>query len=257
MGMKGDREGIQAVEVAGLILSVMTSAARPLPLKEIARFAAIHPSKVHRYLVSLSRSGLVAQEHISGHYVIGPSAIALGLAGISSFNIVRCSGEYMPALRDEVDETVILSIWTKAGPIIALVEETKRFDFLQFKVGAILPVLQTAVGRVFAAYLPHSEVMPILNKETLMPKERQLLKESEIQQQLSSIRRAGYDKRSGALLPIFAAVAAPIFDYRNEIAGVLALAGSPTDLAGSALSKKIKALLRTSTMIGKRIGYPG
>src|SRR4030081_312765 len=73
--------GIQSVEVAAKILRALIDAGRPVPLKEIARLARMHPGKTHRYLVSLTRTELVTQEDLSGHYGIGPMAIALGLSG--------------------------------------------------------------------------------------------------------------------------------------------------------------------------------
>jgi DNA-binding IclR family transcriptional regulator len=71
-----NRLGIQSVEVAARILRALAQAGRSLPLKDLARAAGMHPGKAHRYLVSLTRVELVIQDETSGHYGIGPAAIA-------------------------------------------------------------------------------------------------------------------------------------------------------------------------------------
>src|SRR5262245_57200625 len=68
--------GIQSVEVAARILRALIDAGRPVPLKELARLARMHPGKAHRYLVSLTRTEIVTQDESSGHYGVGPMAIA-------------------------------------------------------------------------------------------------------------------------------------------------------------------------------------
>src|SRR5258707_6021412 len=85
------RPGIQSVEVAAQLLQALIAAGRPVPLKDLARLARMHPGKTHRYLVSLTRTDLVSQDEASGHYGIGPMAIALGLAGLRNVDVVRIS----------------------------------------------------------------------------------------------------------------------------------------------------------------------
>lgn len=75
-----DRKGIQSVEFAFLVLQVLQKATRAMGIKEIADALAVPPSKVHHYLVSLARTGVVAQRHDGG---------AMRLV------ILRCSSAYL------------------------------------------------------------------------------------------------------------------------------------------------------------------
>src|SRR5438270_325136 len=112
------KPGINSVEVAASILRALIKAEHPLPLKELAKSSRMHPGKVHRYLVSLTRTELVSQNDVSGHYGIGPMAIALGLSGLRNVDVVRESTALMPTLRDEINETELLSIWSPKGPVV-------------------------------------------------------------------------------------------------------------------------------------------
>src|SRR5262245_32980171 len=159
------RAGIQSVEIAARILQALTDAGRPLALKDLAKLARMHPGKVHRYLVSLTRSELVTQDDASGHYGIGPASIALGLAGLRNVDVVRIATAVMPALRDEINETVLLAIWSPQGPVVFAFEESSRPVTMNIRVGSILPLLQTATGRVFAAFLPADATADMLAAE--------------------------------------------------------------------------------------------
>src|SRR5215831_14182029 len=164
-GRKRERLGIQSVEIASRILGAMADALQPLPLKDLARRSGMPAAKVHRYLVSLTRTKLVAQDSSDGRYSIGPAAIALGLAGLHSLDAVRIASEFLGDLRDASGETAVLAIWTSAGPVIIRIEESSRPVFMNVRVGSTLPLLRSAVGRVFAAYHSAEEVRSLIAKE--------------------------------------------------------------------------------------------
>ena len=118
----------------------------------------MHPGKAHRYLVSLTRSELVAQDQASGHYGIGAASITLGLAGLRSVNVVRTATALLPTLRDEINETVLLAMWSPQGPVVFALEESSRPVTMNVRVGSILPLLSTATDKVFASLLPYDTV---------------------------------------------------------------------------------------------------
>src|SRR6516164_6941535 len=165
MAKDKERLGIQSVEVAGAILRALITAGRPAPLKEVARLARLHPGKAHRYLVSLIRIELVEQDAASGHYGVGPMAIALGLVGLRNVDVMRVASALLPSLRDEIDETVLLALWSAPGPVVFRLEESARPVFMNIRVGSVLPLLRTATGRVFAAFLSEEHTRDLIEAE--------------------------------------------------------------------------------------------
>src|SRR5487761_1264617 len=109
-----ERPGIQSVEIASRILVAMAEAGRPLQLKDVARGCDMSAAKVHRYLVSLTRTNLVTQED-DGRYSIGPAAITLGLAGLHALDVVRIASDSLVELRDSSGETAVLATWSNTG----------------------------------------------------------------------------------------------------------------------------------------------
>jgi DNA-binding IclR family transcriptional regulator len=245
------RAGIQSVEVAACILRALADAGQPLPLKDLARLARMPPGKVHRYLVSLTRSELVTQDESSGHYGVGPMAIALGLAGLRNVDVVRTATALLPSLRDEINETVLLAIWSPQGPVVFAFEESSRPVYMNIRVGSILPLLTTATGRVFAAFLAADITAPLLAAEMRAAHHsaahvRTLLEQTR-QRQLAYVE--------GALVPGVNAIAAPLFDHKGRIAGVLGALGRTEELNVAYDGPVARALLSTATEISRRMGY--
>jgi len=243
--------GIQSVEVAAKILRAFIEAGRPVPLKELARLARLHPGKIHRYLVSLTRTELVTQDENSGHYGIGPMAIALGLAGVRNVDVVRASTALLPSLRDEINETVLLAIWSAQGPVVFTFEESSRPVSMNIRVGSILPILTTASGRVFAAFMPREDVVSLIEAEMArMPRlsQRRILEE---------VRQSGFSAVEGTLVPGVNAVSVPVFDHKGRIAGVIGALGRSEELDVSKDGKVAKALLKTAAEVSRRLGQQG
>jgi DNA-binding IclR family transcriptional regulator len=247
------RLGIQSVEVAARILRALATAGRSLPLKDLARAAGMHPGKVHRYLVSLTRSELVAQDEASGHYGIGSASIELGLAGLRSVNVVRSATALLPAVRDEINETVLLAMWSPQGPVVFALEESSRPVTMNIRVGSILPLLSTATGRVFASFLPSDEVSKLLDAEMKVSRGE---KPVDVQKLLDETRRNGLGRVSGDLVPGVNALAVPIFDHRDRIVGVIGALGRIEELDVDYKGAVATALLRGAGEISRRLGRP-
>jgi len=251
---KRQRPGIQSVEIASRILGAMTAAAQPLQLKDLAKRCEMQTAKVHRYLVSLTRTDLVVQS-ADARYSIGPAGIALGLAGLHSVDVVEIASEALDELRDATGETAVLAIWSDRGPVVIRIEESSRPVFMNVRVGSTLPILRSAVGQVFAAFLPERETAGLIAKE------RRLLLESSrtgsarsIDDMFSRARRTGLGVVDGKLVPGVVAMAAPVFDHRARMVASIALLGSPEHLATHPTGSAALLLKRIAAAVSRRLG---
>lgn len=235
------------MEVAATILRALIIADRPSPLKDLAKLARMHPGKVHRYLVSLTRTELVAQNEQSGHYGVGPMSIALGLSGLRGVDVVREAIAVMPALRDEINETVLLSIWSPKGPVVFALEESSRPVFMNVRVGSILPLLNTAAGQVFASFLPTEDTRGLITEE----RRRSNSSKAKFIEQVRQNRVAAVE---GTLVPGVNAVAVPIFDHHQRIAGVIGALGRSEEFDVNPKGRVARSLLRVANEISRRLG---
>ena len=163
MGVDG-RRGIKSVEVAGQILDHLARAQTSVALRELAAAGRMSPGKVHRYLASFVASGLARQDPNTRQYSLGPLAMRLGLAALNTYQPLRDAMALQRQLRDRFDETMVLSVWGTQGPTIVHVEESSQPIIMTMRIGAALPILATASGLAYAAFLPRHFTAPFIRR---------------------------------------------------------------------------------------------
>jgi DNA-binding IclR family transcriptional regulator len=229
-----ERAGIQSVEVGFGLLDVLGKAAGPLMLRDLAAAAGMSAAKAHRYLVSFQRLELVAQDAISTRYDLGPAALKLGLASLSRIDAVKLARERVPAIMEQIGgHTLALAVWGNHGPTIIHWEESPHTVTVNLRLGDVMPLLASATGRCFAAYLSREAIAPMLREEiaraqkvgrsdlpTTMTQARQLLDE---------VRERGVARVVDTLLPGIVGFCAPVFDSDGHIAlGIVAVGSLAT-----------------------------
>jgi DNA-binding IclR family transcriptional regulator len=249
---KAKQLGINSLEVGLRLARVLSERAVPLPLKELSAGAGMPAAKAHRYLVSLIRAGLAEQERDTGRYRLGPFALDLGLSALGSLDVLKLGAEVIADLRTEIDETVLLAIWGNKGPVVTRWEESSRPVATNVRAGWVMPLVNSATGRCFAAFLPPAVCAPLLKAEfARKPEDR-----TRYPARLEEIRAHGLSRVEGDLLRGVASVAAPVFGRNGGIVAVIAALGPQTafDVAwegGIALATKAAA-----RRLSARLGFP-
>ena len=221
------RRGIKAIEVAGYILDHLASAQAPVALRDLAAAGHMSPGKVHRYLASFLASGLARQELDSRRYALGPLAMRLGLAALNSYQPLRDAIELQRELRNQLDETLVLSVWGAQGPTVVHVEESSQPIIMTMRVGAVLPMLATATGLVFAAFLPRHFTEPLI-KVALKAEDglNVFARDSvAIERLIMQVSEQGYAYNEGHLMPGVSALAFPLIDRAATFVAVMAVMG--------------------------------
>lgn len=220
-----ERAGVQSVVVAARVLKALAAHGGVATLKELAVAAAMPRAKVHRYLGSLRAGGLVAQNPETGRYEIGPTAVTIGLVGLSRVSPVRQLQDLLPRIRDRINATVTAAIWGERGPTIVAMEESDHLVTMNLRVGSVLPLLNTAIGRLFLANLAPAQTARFVAEERAGPLGHAAPSEADLGDLLQNIRARRLSHVRGVLIPGVDAIAAPVFDYRECIVAVICAVG--------------------------------
>ena len=165
---QGSRQGIQSIEVGVPLLRVLADHGAPMMLRDLAREAGMPAAQAHRYLVSFMRTGLVAQDPLSGRYDLGPFALDLGLASLARLDAVRVASPVLEALGEEIGETVALAVWGNMGPTIVRWVESRRPVTVNLRTGAVMPLLHSAIGLCFVAFFESPVLQSRIDAELLI-----------------------------------------------------------------------------------------
>lgn len=252
-----DQHGVQSLEIGINILKAITGGHRSMMLKDIAAKADMPASKVHRYMVSLIRSGLVEQDPLSSRYDLGPFALTLGLVAVDRLDRIGLGLSAIAELRDQINETTALAVWSDKGPVIIRSERPHRPITVNVVTGTALNTLTSASGRIFAAWLPQASIKPLLAEEMKSPGlPPDVRTQKAFNTLVAAIRKQGVAAVTDYhLVPGVAAVAAPVFNAQGEITLAVLAIGVKGMIDMAPHGSVVAALKRCASALSQRLGY--
>lgn len=246
--------GIQSVEIGMSVLEAFARSNSAMSLKQVCQDLDMAPSKVHRYLVSFVRCGMLTQFGANGLYDLGPTARRLGTTAMGRLDSFAAASKELFWLRDTTDQTVSLSVWGDGGPTLVRWESGSTPLLISLRVGSILPLAESAIGRLFLAHMPRATVQPILKRQ------RQLagLKGDHpglSDEEMAEIRGARSIHLVSAMIANVDAVAAPVFDADGALSSVICLLAPHNVALGSAAPRLCRDVEEAARRVSYELGH--
>ena len=267
------QRGIQSIEVGGQLLRAMVHHGRPMALKDLAREADMTPAKAHPYMVSFGRLGLIEQDAVSGHYLLGPLALQLGLIGLQQADPVCIAAPLLAPLARAIGQTVAIAVWGARGATIVQIAEAPSPVHVSLRHGTVFSPTRTASGRLFAAHLPQEVVRRQLDAERRrerqhptadadagatarpgLPAAAPLPSWAEFELQLQEVRTQGASRSANEVVPGVSAMAAPVFDHTGAIVLAMTAIGPSGTFDTGWDGPVAQALKENANAVSKRLG---
>lgn len=256
--------GAQGLERGLSILTSLAHQRRPLGLVEIARAADLSKSTCHRYVTSLVSLGYLEQDAETRKYQLGPAAIGLGVAAVSSLEITRVAGRVLQALADETNHTVSLAILDGADIVYVDRRRPARAGFrieLNVQVGTRLPAYCTSMGKVLLAYRDPASVRSVLDRIELARRgPKSITAREQLTAALAEVQRTGLGINDEELASGLRSLAVPVRDRTGTVVAALGIAVhlSAWNATVDAVVARLEAPLRRAAQeISQRLGYLG
>jgi DNA-binding IclR family transcriptional regulator len=210
--VKRKRAGIQSVEIGMRVLDSLASLGDARPLAAIVRACGLSPSQTHRYLASLTESGMVKQ-NANGDYDLGPAALKLGLNALARIDVYQVADEKLTAFCASSGATVLVAALGPVGPTIVRWHMGRPPIVTSLAVGSVLSILHSATGQIFLAYGSQQEVEPLIDAEL---ERSPSMQRDDVQRIVDKVRSAGTADVGGTLIPGLNAKAYPILDLQGH-----------------------------------------
>jgi DNA-binding IclR family transcriptional regulator len=153
------------------------------------------------------------------------------------------------------------------GPTVIRLEESARPQHVSLRVGTVMSLVNTAIGRSFAAHLSEDVLADLLRHESIRLAGAQTAGaaaqagenplSAEYRARLEQIRAEGIDYAIDVPLPGIATLAAPVFDHTGSIRLVIAVIGPSSGMARSSHSETATQLLAATRRLSWRFGWIG
>ena len=272
------QRGIQSLDSTGELLAALVAAARPLSLRDLAALAGMPPAKAFPHLVSLLKIGLLDRD-ASGCFEAGPLALELGLIGLQRLSPTREAEPEVVELAASTGMSVAMAVLGPLGPTVVRLEESARPLHVSLRVGSVMSLVNTAIGRVFAAHVADDVRAGLLAQDHLRlagtPASAALAAPDKTAtpasgadaapefapaskayaQRLAQIRADGIDTALSRPVPGISTLAAPVLDHTGSICLVLALMGPSGSFDMESVGKPAQTLRAATSRLSRRFGW--
>ncbi len=257
------QRGIQALESSGELLAALVSAGVPLCLRDLAQAAGMPTAKAFPHLVSLVKTGLLSRDQ-SGCFSAGALSLELGLLALQRLSPTREAEKEILKIANDTELSVATAVLGPLGPTVVQLEESARPLHVSLRIGTVLSLVNTTIGRVFAAYLPPEILADLLGQDAIRMAGEAWNTPATLEEttaitayyeQLRLIAARGIDSALDNPVPGIHTLSAPVFDHTGAICLVIGLMGYSKSF-DSSLDGEVAHYLRQATeSLSHRMGY--
>ncbi|MBI9105653.1 MAG: IclR family transcriptional regulator [Spirochaetales bacterium] len=254
MSVKAERYIIPNIARALKILESLAREENGSSISELAQRFEIPVNSTFRILKSLEAYGYVEEEN--RRYFTTPRLLYLGYAGMSKKGLVQNSVDLMHALRDDINETVMLG--TLVSNQVVIIEQFPSFEFIKFTtdIGHRVPVYASAPGKAILANLPEQELEAVLSHINFKRfNDNTIPGKKVMQDEIEKIRADKYSVDNGEEITGIICVAAPILDYRQYPVASIWLTGPDFRMKAKGLEHIGITVADFARQISKRFGF--
>ena len=220
---------------------------------EIAKRTGEPLSSVYRLLQSLTGVGWVDRGWRRGTYRLGLLMLTIGGQLEDKLDVRECA---LPSLRRLVETTGTTSFLcvrrdTRAVCVERL--EGQAVRSLAMQLGSSLPLFAGAAPRAILAFLPPAEQRSSLRLSRL-PGDPPRPDATAIQADIEHVRRDGFSVSDGDVTPGIAALGAPVFNHRGELAAAISMSGLRSQILGSNRDANIELIISSAREVSRSLG---
>ncbi len=251
-------EKVQTLDRAFQILDCFTLDQYVLGVREVARISGLPVSVCGRLMSALRDWGMLNQDARTREYAIGPKALRWAEIYLANLDIRTVALPEINELLVKSRETISLYILDGDERLCVERMESAQNVRIVARIGRRLPLYAGSAGKVLLAFLPASRQDEIIAKTEFTPfTENTIINVEKLQQELQKIRKQCYAFSDGEWVADAAGIAAPIFDFHNDVIAALTISGPSNRFTPAANKVHIRNILSSVERISQQLGYIG
>ncbi|GAB3927889.1 IclR family transcriptional regulator [Microlunatus endophyticus] len=234
-----------AVAKAISVLQALRSTGDGGSARQLATVVAMPRSTVQRILSTLEDSGMVEQDSVDQRYRIGPQALLIGLGYRKGLDLVSLARPLMIRVRDEVEETVGLSV--RVADSRVFIDEVQSRQQLRFasELGRRYPLWSGASGRILMLDLADDELGEVLADESQSEAVYRAVSPQDRRSLLEQARRDDFAVARNETIDNVSSIAVPVRDLDGAVVAALSISGPTSRLAAEKL-EQARGVLRAA-----------
>jgi IclR family transcriptional regulator, acetate operon repressor len=248
---------IESVRKAAGVLRVLATQPGGLGARELAARTGTSKSTAQRLLQTLESTDLVTQDARSRRYRLGPLVASLGLTYLADVDVRAAALPRMERLRDELGETVGLTVRLGDERIYIAQLESAALLAARAVPGKPYPMWSGAPGRVLLAGLPDGEIKRILTQARFTAfTEHTPVRATDVRTAIQRARADGLVEAFEETIAGVNTIAAPIHDSGGAVVAALSVSGPATRFGSTEMFRARHTLLTSTASISTELGAP-
>ena len=248
-------ETIQSIERAIALMRCFTEAEPELRVTDLANRLHLHKSTVSRILATLRQEGLVGKNPESGKYHLGLGLIGLAGVALGRLDVRGVAQPHLNKLVAFTQETVNITVLE--GNECVNIERARSPQPIRYEgwIGRRTPLHCTASGKVFLAYLPKQERSVRIGLPLSTYTRKTITDCQALEEELVEINHQGYAIVHEEYEEGFSSIAAPIFNYENQVVATITVSGPTYRMGREKVESFVDIVQEVSTTISTEMGF--
>ncbi len=250
------RDSVQSIDRAFDILEVLATQKDGLGVTEIARRVGLHKSTVHRLLTSMASRGYIEKNDTNNSYRLGLKLVELCSLYLNSLELKTEAQPYLRKLSALTGQPVHLAIADDGEAVY--IDKIESFNTIRMysAIGKRIPLYCTAVGKVLLMGMEDWEIRELFKDKEFIPHTANTLRKiEELMDEIQKVREGGWAVDNEEHEEGIRCIAAPIYDYRNEIIAGVSTSGLKTIFTPDRDEEIAGYVVDAAVNISKRMGY--
>jgi IclR family pca regulon transcriptional regulator len=227
------------------VLKVFNDSATKMTVSDVAKSTDLSRAGARRQLLTLHALGYMKTD--GKFFSLSPKVLELGFSYLSSQNWLSTTSPWLEILRDELDESVSVTVLERTEVIYVARFPVNRVMTMSMDIGARAPAFCTAMGRVLLSELPETKVRETLLASNIRPLTPHTLTDiSAIAAKICQAKTDGYCIIDREYETSLVALSMPLKNYHGETLGAVNVCGHPASLLVEDLEGRCLDALRST-----------
>jgi DNA-binding IclR family transcriptional regulator len=250
-GESGD--GLQSLQTAFRILDQLSNAHGPVALTDLAEVLGERKPRIYRHLSTMKQLGIVSQEARNGGYSLGGKLFTLGDAALEQFDLRSVAQPYLTQLRDQTQQTALLSVPGSGEPIVLSCVEYRDRLSISSRPGNRAPPHCSSQGRVALAFIDRATRERLLARKLTAFTRHSLTERAQVEARLAKIREQFFEYAADEVRLGINAVSAPLFREAGEFIGIIGVVGTSVEIGAPPERALIATLHRIAAALSAEL----
>ena len=254
--MKETVHGTAALVKGISVLRTIAEAEKPETFSRLHAITNLPKGTLHRILKALTAEGLVRFERRDKTYHLGLHLLSLAYQVLEDMDIRDIARSELVRLRDLTGEAVHLAVPDDLRAVYIEEIESRLAVGPIAKIGSSSDLHCSAVGKIFAAYLPPEQQLDAINR---LPMTRHtpntITSRRRLKAHLADIRKQGYALNEEEETIGVHGIAAPVFGHRGDVVASVCTTIPSYRYDSSQLVTYVTAVIDAASAVSRRMGH--